>query len=759
MIFSKFWIGICCIALPAAGARAEVETVVVTGSALPGTALDPNDIAATIQTLSSDDLVRLGPASILRGLDSMAGGVSLSGAQDNPFQPNLFYHGFEASPLSGDAQGLAVYVDGVRFNQPFGDAVNWDVIPDVAIDRLTLEGSNPVFGLNALGGSVSVRMKDGFAWQGTEAEVYAASYGREAGSVQFGHSDGTTALYAAGTLLTDSGWRDHSPSHLAQAFADFGWHGPGAELHLDLIGASNAVTGNGTSPVELLAVDRSAVFTFPDKTDNRYGLANLFGSVQVDRSLALQGNVYISHLDQRTKNGDASDLEPCRRDRLCLEDGTLVTGLDGNPIPDFLDWGPYAQLNRTSTDTLGFGGSGQASLQQALFGFENQLIVGLAYDAGRADFAAQSDLGALSLARGFVGPGITIDIASGEIAPVKVKSDNDYLGAYAADILKLSPQLSLNLSARFNYAHIRLDDQLGTALNGSHEFTHFNPAIGATYKLLPEATLYAGYAQANRAPTPAEFSCADENAPCSLTNFFVADPPLKQVMAQTVDAGARGEMVAQAVTLRWHAELYRIETDDDIMFVASPITGRAFFRNIGTTRRQGVDLGAEVKSGPWFSSISYTLTDATFRSALTLDSPDNPLADDDGQIHVKPGDHLPSIARHLVKLNLTYQPSDTWSISASGRYASGQFLRGDESNLNPQTRPYAVVDIAASYRLAEHWEVFGGIENLFDTKYETFGSFSPVEDVPMVEVPGADNPRSLSPGAPLTAFGGVRASL
>jgi len=757
--FSGLGTSVCSALLLASVARAEVETVVVTGSALPGTSLDTDDVPVNVQTFSSDDLVRLGPASILRGLDSMASGISLSEAQGNPFQPNLFYRGFEASPLSGDAQGLAVYVDGVRLNQPFGDAVNWDVIPDIAIERLTLEGSNPVFGMNALGGSVSVRMKDGFAWQGTEAEAYAASHGRTAGAVQFGQNDGTTSLYVAGTLLTDSGWRDHSPSHLAQAFADFGWQVRGMELHLDLAGTSNALTGNGTSPVQLLAVDRSAVFTFPDKTDNRYGLANLFGDVQLEPGLALQGNVYVSHLGQRTKNGDASEVAPCNSGELCLEDETIVTDRTGNPIPDFLDGGSYAQLNQTSTDTLGFGGSVQASLQQQVFGFENQLIAGLAYDAGRADFEAQSDLGGLSLDRGFIGQGITIDIASGEIAPVKVQSDNDYFGAYAADILKLSPRLSLNLSARFNYAHIRLDDQLGTALNGSHEFTHFNPAAGMTYKVLPEATLYMGYAQANRAPTPAEFSCADENAPCSLTNFFVADPPLKQVTAQTIDAGARGTIQIEAATLRWHGEVYRTETADDIMFVASPITGRAFFRNIGTTRRQGLDLGAEVTSAPWFSSLSYAYTDATFQTALTLDSPDNPRADDGGQIHVKPSDSLPSIPQHLVKLNFGYQPSEVWSVSASARYASGQFLRGDESNLNPQTRPYTVVDIAANYRLMEHWEVFGGIENLFDTPYETFGTFSPVGDVPMVEVPNADNPRSLSPGAPLTVFAGLRGRL
>ena len=188
---------VCLLAVARAEAAAQVETVVVTASALPGTALDPDQIPASVQTLSSADLTRLGAASTLRSLNDQASGVSLSDAQDNPFQPNLFYRGFEASPLAGDSQGLAVYLDGVRLNQPFGDVVNWDLIPDIAIDRLTLEGSNPVFGLNALGGSVSVAMKNGFGWQGTEAEAEGGSFGRAQGSLQFGEDDGATSVYAA----------------------------------------------------------------------------------------------------------------------------------------------------------------------------------------------------------------------------------------------------------------------------------------------------------------------------------------------------------------------------------------------------------------------------------------------------------------------------------------------------------------------------------------------------------------------------------
>jgi len=754
--FAAALIAACC---PVRAPAAESETVVVTASALPGTAIDPEKVAANVQSFSAGDLSRFGAPNALNAMNTSAAGISLAEAQDNPFQPNLFYRGFEASPLSGDAQGLAVYVDGVRFNQPFGDSVNWDLIPDVAIDHLTIQGSNPVFGLNALGGSVSLRMKDGFSWQGNEIELAGGSFGRVEASAQFGNDDGDHAIYAAGTLSNDNGWRDHSPSHLARGFADFAWRNGPAEFHLDVTGAATALTGNGTTPVQLLAVDRSAVFTFPDETGNTFGLANLFGDVTLGDGFALQGNAYVSRFGQRTFNGDASDAQPCGVGLLCLEEGTIVTDRSGSPIPDFLSGGAYAQLNRTATETTGFGGALQLSQNGTLFGHDNQFLAGVAYDGGRTDFSAVSELGTMSNARGFLGPGIVIDIAGGEIAPVSVSGANDYYGVYATDAFDIIDALSLTLSARFNSAHVSLNDHLGVSLNGSHDFSRVNPAVGLAYKLSEDASLYAGYSEANRAPTPAEFSCASPAAPCSLTNFFVADPDLKQVVGHTFEAGARGGSDFGAATLRWHAGLYRTTLDDDILFAASPILGRAFFRNIGETRRQGIEASAEIAFSAWTASLDYAFTDATFQTPFTLSSQDNPQADTNGLIHVRRGDFLPSIPRNNIKMLLVYQANEDLGLSLSARYADGVYLRGDESNLNPQTGPYVVVDIGAQYRLNETIEVFADIQNLLDTHYETFGTFSPVDAVPILRVPNASNPRSLSPGAPFAANAGLRLRL
>ena len=195
------------------------------------------------------------------------------------------------------------------------------------------------------------------------------------------------------------------------------------------------------------------------------------------------------------------------------------------------------------------------------------------------------------------------------------------------------------------------------------------------------------------------------------------------------------------------------------MFVASPIIGRAFFRNIGTTRRQGIETSIDFRDDALLLSLDYSYTDARFRSLLTLNSPNNPLADADGQIQVRPGDRLPSVPADLFKATISFAVTEDWSLTLGGRAVSGRVLQGDEANLNPKTADYFVLSLSTRYRISGRFEAFGDIENLLGAKYETFGTFSPTSSVPIAEAPGATNSRSLSPAAPFSIRGGIRISL
>jgi outer membrane receptor protein involved in Fe transport len=659
--------------------------------------------------------------------------------------------------------------------------MNWDLIPSVAIHRMVLESSNAAFGLNALGGSLSVELKNGFTWQGAELEALGGSHGRIAGSLQYGKQIENFATYVAVSALHEKGWRQFSPSTLKQLYGDVGWRGSSGELHFNIIAADNDLTGNGTSPVELLAVDRSAVFTHPDNTLNQYLRLALSGNFEINDAWSVQGNAYYGKLKQRTKNGDASEAEECGSDPtlLCLEgDDPPLRARGGGQIPNFLlnspylqfpefavrfpNGGPYAQLNRTSTDTHGFGGTLQTTHRGDVLGRPNRLVIGGSIDGGVTRFGATSEIGALTLDRGFEGSGIIIDqtIDGGPIRPVDVRATNVYYGLYASNLLDITDQLSLTLAGRLNVATIKLRDQIGTALNGDHSFLRFNPAAGLTYKFFPNLTGYLGYSEANRAPTPAELSCADETAPCSLANFFVADPPLEQVVARTAEAGLRGRLEPFAgVTANWHLGVFRTETEDDIQFVSSGITGRGFFQNVGATLRQGVEAGLHLRNAVWSAFVEYAYIDATFQSTFAVTNEANPFAGPDGLMIVTPGRHLPSIPAHSLKFGANYAMTPAWKVGFTGRAYSGRYFWGDEANLNPKTAPFVVFNFNTSYDITPNLQFFGIVENLFNTKYETFGAFSEVDAVPLLQVPNASDPRSLSPGGPLAAYAGLRLKL
>jgi iron complex outermembrane recepter protein len=737
----------------------ELPPVEVIGaSPLIGSGIDRNTVPAETHVLDSNDLTREGTPDLVNSLNRQVSGVNLDSASGNPYQPTFFYHGYAASPLQGTPQGLAVYVNGVRFNQPFGDTVDWDLIPDIAIDRINLEGSNPVFGLNALGGSVNVQLKNGFNWQGFEADVSGGSFGQIQGEFQYGKQAGNASTYVAGSVLHQGGWRDLQSTDLQNIFGDVGWRSDRAELHLNITAAHSVLNGPGSSPVQLLAVDPSAQFTAPNQVNNQYASLSLNGTVDITDTTSVQALVYYRYFLQRVTNGNAPNDAPCTDGSglLCF-DGGFSTTLGGAFIPNFLNGGPYSELDDQTTNTNAYGASAQVTNADDVFGLKNNFVAGLSFDGAQTMFSAVSYIGGLTaLDRVFVGPGVVID-EPGTNSPVRVAISNATYGLYFADTLNLTPRLALTVSGRFNAALIDLNDQNGGDLTGNHTYNHFNPAAGITYQFAPWLTAYAGYAVANRAPTPAELSCAGPNNSCSLANFFVGDPNLQQVVSHTLEAGLRGNVAPfEGARLSYNLALFRSNLDDDIAFINSVTQGRAYFANIGQTRRQGVDVGAQLKTDRWLAYVAYTYVSATFQSGFVEASGNNPAADANGNLTIRPGNRLPGIPANQLKFGANYKVTDKWTVGASAILASSAFLFGDEANLTPPLPGYFTMNLTTTYQLTKNVQWFAWAENITNARYYTFGTFSPTSSVFLAQAPGATNPRGFSPAAPIGGFGGVR---
>jgi outer membrane receptor protein involved in Fe transport len=741
---------------------ATLPDVNIIGSTpLLGTGVQRDSVPAASQVLTPQDINRTGIPSLTDALQSQLPSVHLSDLSGNPFQPDVLFRGFTASPVEGETQGLAVYVNGARFNAPFGDTVNWDLIPPSAIAAVNVEGGNPVFGLNALGGSVAVRLKDGFSYHGGEFIAYGGSYGRAAAGLQYGIESGNTAAYIAADAIHDHGWHDTSGSEIRRVYTDLGWRSEVSEVHLSITAADNRLGNPGATPEDLLSLDRSANSTAPNSVTNRYLNLNLRGNYDVSDHTSVQGVVYYSNFSQRLINGDTSDDTACAADpaQLCEDDAvTPITTPNGGIVPASVAGanGMTSQLSLEGIDSNAYGASAQVANETTLFGRHNRLVAGLSVDAAETGFNDTTLVGGLTDNFWFVGPGYAVDQADLSTVPVSLKVYDQYYGAFFTDRFELTDRLAATASGRFNLADIALHDRNGTLLSGNHQYTRFNPGVGLTYQVLPPLQLFANYSEANRAPTPNELECANPAIPCLLPSAFVSDPNLKQVVARTVELGTRGRLPDIAGgRLTWDADVFRTENRDDIIFASNgSINQQGFFQNVGDTLRQGFEATIGWKRPGVRVKLGYTYTDATYQSTLTLESPNNPGADSNGQIHVVPGDRLPLVPAHRGTLTVDYDVTDRWTVGGSLIASSSQYLFFDDSNVTKPLGGYVVANLNTSYRVTDTIQVFGLVNNVTDQRYATFGSYVPASLIS----PSFTNNRAYTPAAPVEAFAGVRAT-
>ncbi len=287
------------------------EIVVIGTTPVPGMTVDVDKVPGNVQTLSEADLRQDGSSSLINALGTRLGSVNINDTLADPFQPDILYRGFEASPVLGTPQGLAVYQNGVRINEAFGDTVNWDLFPDIAIRRVDIVSANPLFGLNALGGAVSVTMKNGFTSTGLDADFSGGSFNQRQGAAEYGVNNGVVGLYAAARLLDQDGWRFFSQDVVRQYYLDLSLHEGGASIDLSYTRADNRLFGQGAAPVQSLAIDTRNVFTGPQNNLNTLDFVTLNADLKLTDRLALQGVLYARNYRQSVANGDGSDFTAC----------------------------------------------------------------------------------------------------------------------------------------------------------------------------------------------------------------------------------------------------------------------------------------------------------------------------------------------------------------------------------------------------------------------------------------------------------------
>ncbi len=754
-------------------AHALGEIVVVGVTPVPGFKVDKDKIPGNIQTLRPGDLTRNGAANVLGALDQQVSAINFNDTLADPFQPDVLFRGFEASPVLGTPQGMAVYQNGVRVNEAFGDTVNWDLIPDIAIDRIDVLSATSVFGLNALGGAATVTMKNGFTYRGFDATVSGGSFNQRQAQAEYGVNDGTFGAYVAVNSLKEGGWRHFAQDRIRQYYLDLSFHTDSITSDLSYSRGNNRLFGQGPAPVQSLAISTENVFTGPQNNINNLDMFTLDTSYNFTPTLVLSNVLYFRNYRQTVANGDNSDYAACPADvapgLLCDGDYVLTDTL-GQTIPDITDGGAtiIGQNDYEDIHSQTFGGSLQFSSTDKLMGHGNSFAVGASIDTSTTHFFSGTWLGVLNPALSVLPSPYFVATPEGvdsTATPVNLDANNKYYGVYLTDTLDLIDALSVTLTSRYNIAKVDLADRNGDALNGNNRFTHFDPSAGVTYKIMPAFTVYGSYAINNRAPTASELECANPAAPCLLPTNLASDPPLKQVVSETAEVGGRGSWSdAGPGNFGWDLSLYRTNSENDIYGISTTIAS-GFFQNVGSTRREGGDLDLRYQSGKISAYLQYSYLKATFRSGFLEPSPANPFQDANGNVQVNVGDELPLIPKTRVKLGADVKVLKDWSVGGTWSYVGPSFYRGDEDNLNPELPGYAVASLRTSYQIGRNVLVFANIQNLFDRHYSTFGILGDPTGVGAPGVPADGelgdpdvDPRFLSPAMPRACFGGVKIS-
>jgi outer membrane receptor protein involved in Fe transport len=742
---------------------------VVATTPLAGANLTKEQIAAPVQTGTAAEIQSSGALDLSGFLNRQMNGVNVNEMQGNPFQPDINFRGYTASPLLGTPEGISVYMDGVRQNQPFGDVVAWDLIPKNAIAEMSLvPGSDPLFGLNTLGGAISVQTKDGVSYPGLTGTLLYGSSGRKEVDATWGGGKATGFnWFLSGTGFHESGWRYDSPSDVRQAFVRLGWRTDKTDLALTTTYAYNTLLGNALQDYRLLDANYTSTYTPGDVTANRAPMFNFIAQHTFSEQWTFSGNAWFRNIRTEAINPNFNNnvlgndiYQPTPAEQAILSGagytGFPASGANSTNTP-FPYWACLAEAissgNPDGTcDGLtiyskevqnDFGFSGQVTWVRSTRIGRNQFSAGFLWDRGSVDFTQNA-------AYGYISPNYTIrnvpawqDGSTGVDSRVNLQGVTPNWSPYFSDTLTLPEHVNLTVSGRFDRFTVNNTDALNPvagpgSLTGDYVFERFNPAVGLTWSPVASVNAYARFSQGSRAPTSIELGCADPANPCSLPNAFSSDPPLQQVVNDSWEAGVRGTPeLPFARNLHWNAGAFRGENHNDILFVSSVLLGTGYFQNFARTLREGfdADAGGQIGSVTW--GLDYTFLSATYQSTEAVNGQANNTSDTalagypglNGNIYVHPGDRIPLIPKHTGKAWLVYQATKKLVFDLDEIAISSSYARGNENNayqpdgvyyLGPGVSPgYAVTNFRAHYDFTKWLQLGVQVDNLFDRHYYT----------------------------------------
>jgi outer membrane cobalamin receptor len=730
------------------GATAQPQQVDIIGtSPLPGQGVERDKLPYTTQVLRRDAIDAAKADNTTDLLARRLPGVQVNDVQGSPFQADLTFRGYRASGILGASQGLSVYLDGVRINEPFGDVVNWDLLPEFALRSVSfVPGANPAFGLNTLGGAISMTTSTGGSAPGVRGELSYGSFGRKKLELSHGGSnaDGLSHFIGAG-LFDERGWRDFSAGRLGTVFGKLAHSSDElGDLSASLLLGKSRLIGNNLVPLvtfdgngaltpDIGGARRQAVYTHPDLTRNRVEQLALNWRRDLANRMTIEALAYQRNTRRTTLNGDEADaVDP------------------GEPN--------NASINRTATKQKATGASFALSGRHGA----HQWQIGTSVDHATVGYEQTEQDAFFDDTRGAV--------ASNEptILSARVDGRSTAIGVYVTNTWQLAAATHVTGTLRFN--HAKVSNTLGSVDNvtgvfeahDNESFTYrsLNPALGIAQRLGDSGvTVFANVARNNRVPTVIELGCADPNQPCRLPAGLQSDPYLKQVIATSVEGGLR---FAPLPGLRGSLALFRSDNRDDVLFRSVSINGQqGYFQNFPRTRHMGLDAELTGRVGPVEWQAGYSHLRATYEA-------DGVLRQGQRNVTITPGTRIAGLPRHVLKLAADWDLSAGFSVGADVQALSRRGTAGNEDGLledggtnavRLDLAGYALVNLRASWKpaAAKGFEVFTRVSNATDRRYQSFGALAQTAFDAQGRYSGNESDAwFVAPGAPRAFNAGVR---
>jgi len=681
--------------------------------------------------------------------------VHVNDATTNPVAQDIQIRGFHTSPLYGLSQEIAVYADGVKKNDLLGDAVFWELMPTFAMQQAQIfVGSQPLFGLNALGGTINYTTKSGFTHPHGAARVSYGSFQRLNTVLEYGGNNEKIGWYAGVNHWREQGWREYSPSNVTNIFGKISRHQTNDKLDVSLQYAKSNLLGNGALPIELLRENewRNQVFTHPDKTENQLVEANASWAHRFSDNTKSRLILAFKNIQTDILNGDESPFEEFEidgeevlaigdddDDEIDEDELEFALDTDGNYILATED-NSEAILNTNQVRQSSFSAAYSVTTQWQTDPVAWESQSGIALRRGQAHYTAGGELGFFDDTRSVTGVGTRpTNFDTDVITNVTNLHATTGLNAF------INNDLAIQVSAAYNLSSLILKDQIGTELNGNHRFGNLSGALNGYYLLRKNWMLQAALSTSTRNPTAVEVSCADPDAPCRLPNAFLADPPLDVVRAVTAQVGT----AYQNQGFKLASTLFITNVLDDIYFVsAGPLRGSGYFDNIGTTRRAGWENTLQIEAAEKLNiELNYTYLHATFQDEFTISSPNHPNEIEE-EISIEKGDRIALIPAHNLGGKINYQPIKNLELQWNIRYNSSQYVRGDEANELDPVSGYIRHDAVIRYSLNEKISLWLKSNNLTNARYETFGLLGEADEAGELLEQELENNIFAGPAAP-----------